>query len=224
MYSSLFNLMDAEELRFILGHEMGHVSLGHTWLNSVLGGMAGIPTSFGASMLLNASFLWWNRACEYSADRAGLLACGNPVKAVSALAKLATGSQMQTQSDLAQALRLLEAQDDSMLNRIQEILCTHPMIVRRIQALRRYAASAQYKRLQARVNQNPVNRMDSGLRRCNTPVPAISIAPGIARLGIQGKVIQGQPIIRHLQAAIGARRRSKGALDIRRAEDRGCFR
>jgi Zn-dependent protease with chaperone function len=156
MFSSLFNLMDPEELRFILGHEMGHVSLGHTWLNSLLGGMAGIPTSFGASVLLNASFLWWNRACEYSADRAGLLACGNPVKAVSALAKLATGGRMQSQGDLAQALQLLEAQDDSMISRVQEILSTHPMIVRRIQALRSFAASSQYKRLQARVNQNPV--------------------------------------------------------------------
>ena len=72
MYSALFKQMDMEELRFILGHEMGHVSLGHTWLNSLLGGMAGIPASFGASVLLNASFLWWNRTCEYSADRAGL--------------------------------------------------------------------------------------------------------------------------------------------------------
>ena len=118
--------------------------------------MAGIPTTFGASVLLNASFLGWNRACDYPADRAGLLACGNPVKAVSALAKLATGSKMQTQGDLAQALRLLQDQDDSMIDRVQEILSTHPMIVRRIQALRSYAVSSQYKRLQARVNQNPV--------------------------------------------------------------------
>jgi Zn-dependent protease with chaperone function len=156
MYSALFKRMDFEELQFILGHEMGHVSLGHTWLNSLLGGMAGIPTSFGASVLLNASFLWWNRACEYSADRAGLLACGNPGKAISALIKLATGSQMQTQGDLAQALRLMEAQDESMINRMQEILSTHPLIVRRIQALRQYATSSQYKRLQVRVCQNRV--------------------------------------------------------------------
>jgi Zn-dependent protease with chaperone function len=156
LYSALFKMMDSDELRFILGHEMGHVSLGHTWLNSLLGGMAGIPASFGASVLLNASFLWWNRACEYSADRAGLLACGNPAKAVSALVKLATGSRMQSQGDLAHALRSIEAQDDTMINRMQEILSTHPMIARRIQALRRYSASSQYKRLQARLNQNPV--------------------------------------------------------------------
>jgi Zn-dependent protease with chaperone function len=63
---------------------------------------------------------------------------------------------MQSQGDLAQALQLIEAQDDSLISRIQEILSTHPMIVRRIQALRSYAVSSQYKRLLARVNQNPV--------------------------------------------------------------------
>ena len=156
MYSALFKTMDLEELQFVLGHEMGHVSLGHTWLNSLLGGLAGIPTSFGGSILINASFLWWNRACEYSADRAGLLACGNPGKAISALVKLAVGNRVQSQGELAQALRLIETQDKSMINQMQEMLSTHPLIVRRIQALRRFAASSKYMSLQTRVNQNPV--------------------------------------------------------------------
>ena len=45
-------------------------------LNWLVGGMAGIPSPFMASALLAMAFLWWNRACEFSADRAGLLACG----------------------------------------------------------------------------------------------------------------------------------------------------
>src|SRR4030065_1534935 len=44
LYSSLFKIMDFDELQFILGHEMGHVILGHTWLNSLVGGMAGITS------------------------------------------------------------------------------------------------------------------------------------------------------------------------------------
>ena len=32
LYSSLFKIMDQDEIQFILGHEMGHVKLGHTWL------------------------------------------------------------------------------------------------------------------------------------------------------------------------------------------------
>ena len=88
LYSPLLKVMTKGELKFIIGHEMGHVALGHTWLNTILGGLAGIPAPFGASMLLYTAFRWWNRMCEFSADRAGLLACGDLNLAVSALVKL----------------------------------------------------------------------------------------------------------------------------------------
>ena len=69
LYAGLFESMDEDELAFVIGHELGHVALGHTWLNSLVGGMAGIPSSMSAAILMSMAFLWWNRACEYSADR-----------------------------------------------------------------------------------------------------------------------------------------------------------
>ena len=151
LYSALFNVMDDSELTFILGHEMGHAALGHTVINSLVGGMAGIPAPLGAAVLLNAAFLWWNRACEYSADRAGLLACGSINKAVSALIKLAIpGAHSQT--ELSQALRMLDAQDDNVFNLLGESLSTHPMIIKRINELRKYAATRSYLQLQAWIN------------------------------------------------------------------------
>ncbi len=153
LHSALLQAMDEDELRFIIGHELGHVRLGHTWLNSLVGGMAGIPSPFAASALLALAFLWWNRACEYSADRAGMLACGKPGKAISALIKL-TAPGADTQAELEQALRLIETEDDSAFNVLAEALATHPMTVRRIGQLRRYALSAEYRRLQALVDRN----------------------------------------------------------------------
>jgi Zn-dependent protease with chaperone function len=155
LHSALLQVMDADELRFILGHELGHVRLGHTWLNSLVGGMAGIPSPFVASAILAMAFLWWNRACEYSADRAGLLACGQPHKAISALVKLEAGGA-HTRADLERTLRRIEAEDDHALADLGEALSTHPMMVRRIEELRRYATSAEYRRLQARMEQNVV--------------------------------------------------------------------
>jgi Zn-dependent protease with chaperone function len=139
LYTSLFEIMDPDELKFIIGHELGHVGLGHTWLNTLLGGMAGVPTGFGGAVLLTLAFRGWNRACEYSADRAGLLACGGLNKAISALVKVSTGV-VSSQAELEQALRMIEKEDDSPLSFLSESLSTHPMVIKRIEELRRNAA------------------------------------------------------------------------------------
>ncbi|MCP4543440.1 MAG: M48 family metallopeptidase [Chloroflexi bacterium] len=152
LQSALLEIMDKDELSFVLGHELGHVRLGHTRLNSLIGGMAGIPSPFVASALLSVVFLWWNRACEYSADRAGLLTCGKVSKAISALIKLEGG----VGADLSQTLRHIESEDDHVFGNLLETLSTHPMMVRRIKALQRYGVSDQYRRLRRLMDQNVV--------------------------------------------------------------------
>jgi len=154
LYSGLLEIMDEEELRFILGHELGHVRLGHTWLNSLVGGLAGIPSPGSAAALLAMAFLWWNRACEYSADRAGLLACGRLDKAASALVKLVAGPQALTATGMELAYRQIDAQDDTWWGSVGEALDTHPLVIRRINQLRTFAATPGYSRLQALVLQN----------------------------------------------------------------------
>lgn len=154
LYSGLMRIMDKDELRFIIGHELGHVCLGHTWLNSLVGGMAGIPSPHLAAAILYFSFRWWNRACEYSADRAGMLACGKPKKAESALIKLFAAS---SGGNLQQVLALIDAEDDHLENNLAELMSTHPMTISRLEALRKYAASDDYRRLQKRINNsNPI--------------------------------------------------------------------
>lgn len=138
LYQPMLKVMDADELKFVIGHEMGHVVFGHTWLNTLIGGMAGMPSSFGAAIIFIFAFRWWNRACEYSADRAGLAACGSSTKAVSALAQLAVGD-FNTAEELRRALAVIEKQDDSLESIIGETLSDHPIIARRIKALQEYS-------------------------------------------------------------------------------------
>ncbi|NLE44560.1 MAG: M48 family metallopeptidase [Chloroflexi bacterium] len=153
MYAGLLDHMDRDELRFIIGHELGHIHLGHTWLNSLVGGMAGIPSPFAASALLAVAFLWWNRMCEFSADRAGLLACGNPDKAISALVRLTQRVRdLSGEMDLEGAMRRVEQEDDHTMAGLAEVLSTHPMTIRRIEKLRAYAQTPQYRRLQQRIH------------------------------------------------------------------------
>lgn len=153
LYKPLLKVMDSDEMAFIIGHEMGHVALGHTWLNTLLGGMAGVPAPFGAAVLLYAAFLSWNRCCEYSADRAGLLACGSLSKAISALVKLTTPN-MRSQTEFDHALAMIDAQDDHVVNQLSELFQSHPMIIRRINQMRKYASSAEYRKLQSAMDKN----------------------------------------------------------------------
>ncbi len=164
LYTPMVQVMGPGELSFVIGHEMGHVALGHTWLNTILGGMAGIPAPFGAAVLLYASFRWWNRMCEYSADRAGLLACGDLNLAISALVKL-VAPNVRSQQEFDRALAMIDAQDDNVSNVLAEAFQSHPMLIRRINKLRDYALTAEYQRIQAGVNGNVGQRTD-------TPKPA----------------------------------------------------
>ncbi|MDY6866459.1 MAG: M48 family metallopeptidase [Chloroflexota bacterium] len=153
IYAPMLKVMTEGELKFVIGHEMGHVALGHTWLNTILGGMAGIPAPFGAAVLLYAAFRWWNRLCEFSADRAGLLTCGDLNLAISALVKL-VALEVRSQRDFQRALAMIDAQDDLASNRLAEAFQSHPMLIRRINELRAYAQTREYQHLQAGVNKN----------------------------------------------------------------------
>lgn len=148
LYSPLLEILDADELRFVIGHELGHIALDHTWLNTLLGGMSGVPTSFGLAVLITLAFRSWNRACEYSSDRAGLIACGSLNKAITALVQIAVGD-IRTQAEFQRALALIDRQDDSWVNVMGESLSTHPMIIRRIEKLKEFASSGLYQQLTA---------------------------------------------------------------------------
>jgi hypothetical protein len=91
--------------------------------------------------------------CEYSSDRAGLLACGNLNTAISAMVKL-VAPKASSQVEFEKALAMIDAQDDSMSNRLAEVFQTHPMLIRRINKLRDYSRTQEYQYLQAGVNEN----------------------------------------------------------------------
>ena len=85
--SSLLEAFDADELRFVVGHELGHHLFEHHRipLGALLGGDA--PVSAGLALQLFA----WQRYAEISSDRAGLACAGSLDGAARALFKLASG-------------------------------------------------------------------------------------------------------------------------------------
>jgi Zn-dependent protease with chaperone function len=133
--SGALESLDKDEFRFLVGHEMGHIALGHTRLASLVGGVLGAPHIPVLSTLLTPVFLWWSRSAEYSADRAGLIACGDVESAISALLKLLVGPLLANQVDAAEVIaqsQELRTQLDASLG---EAMGTHPFLVHRVNQL-----------------------------------------------------------------------------------------
>lgn len=97
--SGCVQYLSEEELRFIFGHELGHIKSQHLLYKSLATylQMGGNEILIGAFPLvgvvgviaLNSALYKWNRMSEFTADRAGLLCVQDIDASVSALSKLA---------------------------------------------------------------------------------------------------------------------------------------
>lgn len=78
--SGAIDLLDKEEISFLLGHEIGHIMAGHKPYHNVLITLytpliKKVPNAEVWISLLRPMLLQWYRTSDYTADRAGLLAC-----------------------------------------------------------------------------------------------------------------------------------------------------
>jgi Zn-dependent protease with chaperone function len=160
--SSLLELFDEEELRFVVAHELGHALSGHAVYRTLLlrllamsGVFGSIPIgSLGYRGILGALYEW-QRKSELSADRAGLLAVQDPAIAFRVQMKLASGSadlsQLDQTSFFAQGQEYAESGDmrDAVLRLLLIESRTHPFAVVRAHELRRWVESGDYTRILA---------------------------------------------------------------------------
>jgi len=157
--SGALELLDDEELRHLLGHELGHLVSGHavykTMLNillSMANNLAWLPVGSVVLRGIIAALLEWWRKAELSADRAGLLAGQDPAAALRLAMKVAGGgdlSEVDTAAFLEQAAEYERAGDvrDSFLKIMMTWANTHPLPVARAAELRRWVDSGAYQRI-----------------------------------------------------------------------------
>jgi Zn-dependent protease with chaperone function len=159
--TGLVDLLDDEELRFVVAHEVGHVLSGH----AVYRTMALILTSLGArlawlpfgNIAISAILMGlneWQRKAELSADRAGLLAGQDVEAAKRALMKMAGGArlaEMDAESFRDQAREYDAAGDvrDGLLKFLNLLTRSHPYAVVRFVELDHWAAEGGYQRVLA---------------------------------------------------------------------------
>ncbi|WP_127504556.1 M48 family metallopeptidase [Actinoplanes solisilvae] len=151
--------LDDDELRAMLGHEIGHVRSGHAVYKTIMmiltrwaANLSWLPVGAIALRAIIAAMLEWWRKAELSADRAGLLAGQDPAASLRLLMKLAGGgdlSQIDTAAFLEQAAEYESGGDlrDSVHKIGLTAWSTHPVPVARAAELRKWIDSGDYARI-----------------------------------------------------------------------------
>lgn len=99
LFSGLVDLLDEDELRTVIGHELGHIKSGHMLYRTmaVFLGLVGLVAARNLPFvnLLSQALLYalydWSRKSELTSDRAGLLVAQDPCVSIRTLLKLAGG-------------------------------------------------------------------------------------------------------------------------------------
>ena len=154
--TGMVDLFDAEEMRFAIGHELGHVLSGHSVYRTMLYHLINLARRVAwmpIGYLGLRAIIWgleeWYRKSELSCDRAGLLAGQDVESARRALMKTAGGSRMSELSHdafHAQAREYDAVPDvrEGLLKLLQLEGNTHPFAVVRFAELDRWAAEGDY--------------------------------------------------------------------------------
>jgi Zn-dependent protease with chaperone function len=156
--SGALKLLDDDEMRTLLGHELGHVMSGHALYHTILVLILFVSLNFLpflAGLVLapiQFALLEWFRKSELSSDRAGLLAAQDPRASMRMFLKMAGGgdmNEMDLDAFLAQAKEYEET--GGALDRVFKILNTlpqsHPFNTLRAAELERWITAGTYERV-----------------------------------------------------------------------------
>lgn len=151
--SLLTRIMSNNQLRFIIGHECGHIAMGHVVYHSVANAAGQLSQYIPVigpfinqtiSIPLNA----WSRRSEITADRAGLICCGDCALAKKTLLQLETAFMDADKLDIDAYVEHSEKfLSKNSLRKLGEFMNSHPLIPKRIHALDEFVKSRKYANL-----------------------------------------------------------------------------
>ena len=159
--TGLIDLLDEEELRFVVGHEVGHILSGHAVYQTMMQVLLGLGSRLAWLPLGNVGIAAiiiglreWFRKAELSSDRAGLLTGQDLDAAKRVNMKLAGGtklSEMSAEAFLEQAREYDAAGDvrDGLLKFLNLLPQSHPFAVIRFAEIDRWARGGEYERILA---------------------------------------------------------------------------
>lgn len=143
--SELIRALSDDELRSVIGHEIGHALFNTNDINLLLN-VAYDGEDSSPSISLDQLLSTWKKCVEFSADRVGLVACGCKVAAINALYRVSTGLKPEDTGFVVEDY--LDALDQELDGAIDFELFrnhSHPPLPIRIKALNLFAESDLYK-------------------------------------------------------------------------------
>lgn len=162
LHSAALELLDDDETRVLLAHELGHVMSGHAFYRTIaailfLVSANTLPFLAGIVLLpVRLAFLEWSRKSELSSDRAGLLGSQDIRAAQSLYMKMAGGvrppqnsGQLDLDSYMVQAHEYATSKEglDLVYKTLSMLMLTHPMHTVRAGELQNWMASGDYDRI-----------------------------------------------------------------------------
>ncbi|MFW6057894.1 MAG: M48 family metallopeptidase, partial [Persicimonas sp.] len=160
--SSLIDRFKDDELKFVIGHECGHIQNNHVVYRTAAEFLKQGAISFvkwavvPATMALNA----WSRRGEITCDRAGMLCAESEQAALNAMLRLALGSKkLFEELDMDEYLSQLEDVQDGV-GRVKEYFQSHPYLPKRIQAIKLFANSTYYRHYIGERGGRPLDEID----------------------------------------------------------------
>ncbi|MBR1693268.1 MAG: M48 family metallopeptidase [Lachnospiraceae bacterium] len=149
----MIKMLNSQQLKFVIGHECGHIAMGHVIYHSVVS----IAATFASAVpvigpIVNKVGFFplkaWSRRSEISADRAGLLCCGSCESAQRTLLQLELPYMDASELDIEDYVEHSEQyMKKGIIRKLNEFDDAHPIIPKRIQALNEFAVSEKYHRL-----------------------------------------------------------------------------
>lgn len=163
--SATLKLLDDDETRVLLGHELGHIMSGHALYRTVtllllFFGFQNLPFLAGLALLpIKLALLEWYRKSELTADRAGLLASQDPPANTRLFLRLASGSdfngearllrEFDTEEYMRQAREYQELGGalDTVYKILNTLATTHPFHTLRAAELQSWIDDGTYQRV-----------------------------------------------------------------------------
>ena len=154
--SGTLGLLNRDEQRDVLSHELGHIMSGHVTYSTIAVilinfGLRNLPFLAGIALLpIQIALLEWYRKAELSCDRTGLLGTQDLRASLGTYLKLAGGSAGDDTIDLDEFLTQAEEYEtsggawDSALKILNTVFRDHPFNTVRAAELRRWGTSPAY--------------------------------------------------------------------------------